>query len=125
MADVTRRRTGELLRKLFEILMASPDGMKAKDALAKLAAAVTMSEYEASEYPNGGGRRFEKNVRFSTVDATHATRPLAPQRQTVSTRMKKRTQFEIALDAAQAAIEEGTASGKGQHLRRDRSATPG
>lgn len=72
MAEVTRRRTGELLRKLFEILMASPDSMKAKDALAKLAAAVTMSEYEASEYANGGGRRFERNVRFSTVDATKA-----------------------------------------------------
>ena len=26
MAEITRRRTGELLRKLFNILMAAPDG---------------------------------------------------------------------------------------------------
>jgi restriction system protein len=72
MAEITRRRTGELLRKLFEILMASPDGMKAKDALATLASMVQLSPYEAGDYPKGGGRRFEKNVRFATVDTTKA-----------------------------------------------------
>jgi restriction system protein len=72
MAEITRRRTGELLRKLFEILMAEPDGMKAKDALAKLASTVQLSPYEAGDYPNGGGRRFDKIVRFATVDTTKA-----------------------------------------------------
>lgn len=72
MAEITRRRTGELLRKLFEILMRSPEEMKAKDALAALAEQVTLSPYEAGEYPNGGGRRFEKVVRFATVDTVKA-----------------------------------------------------
>ena len=33
MAEITRRRTGEFLRKLFNILMAAPEGMRASDAL--------------------------------------------------------------------------------------------
>ena len=33
MPEVTRRRTGELLRKLFEILKAAPEGLQAKEAL--------------------------------------------------------------------------------------------
>jgi restriction system protein len=36
MPEVTRRRTGELLRKLFEILMALPEGMQGHDALEEL-----------------------------------------------------------------------------------------
>lgn len=72
MADVTRRRTGELLKTLFELLMAAPNGLKAKDALAALASKVRLSEYEAGEYPNGGGRRFDKIVRFATIDTVKA-----------------------------------------------------
>lgn len=71
MATVTRERTGELLRKLFEILLVEPEGLQAKDALAKLAASVEMTEHEAGVYEQGG-RRFEKIVRFSTVDAVKA-----------------------------------------------------
>ncbi len=72
MAEITRRRTGELLRTLFEILMTASDGMKAKEALATLAGKVQISPYEAGEYPSGGGRRFDKIVRFATVDTTKA-----------------------------------------------------
>src|SRR6266540_1353459 len=71
MAEVTRRRTGEFLRKLFELLMASPDGLPAKEALAALGARVKMTEYEAGEYESGS-RRFEKIVRFATVDTVKA-----------------------------------------------------
>ncbi len=71
MAEVTRRRTGELLRKLFELLIASPDGMPAKEVLAALGSRVKMTEYEAGEYESGS-RRFEKIVRFSTVDTVKA-----------------------------------------------------
>jgi restriction system protein len=72
MAEITRPRTGELLRKLFEILMAAPNGLKAKDALAALTSKVQLTPYEAGDYPNGGGRRFDKIVRFATVDTTKA-----------------------------------------------------
>ena len=71
MADVTRERVGTLLRKLFEILMKHPEGLQAKDALAALAASVELSDYEAGEYASGG-RRFEKIVRFATVDCVKA-----------------------------------------------------
>lgn len=71
MADITRQRTGELLRKLFEILRAATEGMPANEALAALEASVALSPYEAGEYPSGG-RRFEKIVRFATVDCVKA-----------------------------------------------------
>lgn len=71
MADVTKARTGQLMRKLFEILLAKPDGMRAAEALAALEQQVRLTPYEAGEY-SSGGRRFEKIVRFATVDTVKA-----------------------------------------------------
>lgn len=71
MADVTRRRTGELLRTLFEILIPLPEGLQARDALAALAAKVELTEYEKGDYA-AGGRRFERIVRFATIDCVKA-----------------------------------------------------
>ncbi|MBI2891594.1 MAG: restriction endonuclease [Nitrospirae bacterium] len=71
MAEITRRRLGELLRDLFEILLRTPDGMQARDALAALAPEVKLTAYEAGDYESGG-RRFEKIVRFATVDTVKA-----------------------------------------------------
>jgi restriction system protein len=56
---------------LFEILLAKPEGIRASEALAVLAKAVHLTEYEAGEYESGG-RRFEKIVRFATVDCVKA-----------------------------------------------------
>lgn len=71
MANITTRRTGELLRALFQILKDEPDGLRAADALKALEQQVTLTDYEAGEYPTGG-RRFEKIVRFSTVGPVKA-----------------------------------------------------
>lgn len=71
MGDANRRRLGELTRKLLEILGERPDGLRAKDALAQLASVVPMTEWESGTYANGA-RRFEKNVRFATVDLIKA-----------------------------------------------------
>jgi restriction system protein len=71
MAETTRRRSGELLRKLFDILKQSPEGMSAGAALERLAASIQLTEYEAGNY-GSGGRRFEKIVRFATVDCVKA-----------------------------------------------------
>ncbi|WP_321886546.1 restriction endonuclease [Paraburkholderia bannensis] len=71
MAEVTRRRTGELLRELFAILLAHPDGLPSREALDRLEANVTLTDYEKGKY-DSGGRRFEKIVRFATVDCTKA-----------------------------------------------------
>ena len=71
MAEVTRRRTGEHLRALFDILLAYPDGLAARDALSALADRMQLTPYEAGTY-DSGGRRFEKIVRFATVDCVKA-----------------------------------------------------
>jgi restriction system protein len=71
MANITRRRTGELLRKVLEILLRHPDGLRAKEALTTLEGEIPPTEFEGSEYASGG-RRFEKIVRFATVDAVKA-----------------------------------------------------
>ena len=54
MPEITRRRTGEMLRKLFEILMPMSDGMQARDALAELEKRLTLTDYENGEYESGG-----------------------------------------------------------------------
>lgn len=67
MAETSRQRTGELLKKLFEILKSHPEGMPAGKALEALADSVTLTPYEAGNYESTGLRRFEKIVRFATV----------------------------------------------------------
>lgn len=71
MPEVTRKRTGELLRVLFEILKSNPEGLQAKDALKQLEIRVGLTDHERGYYPNGA-RRFEKIVRFGTVDCVKA-----------------------------------------------------
>ena len=71
MADVTKARTGELIRELFGILIAHAEPMRASDALKALEKAVTLTPYEAGDY-EFGGRRFERIVRFGTVSAVKA-----------------------------------------------------
>lgn len=72
MAEITRRRTGELLRKLFDVLKEAPEGLQARDALKTLESRVTLSPYESGNYESTGERRFEKIVRFATVDCVKA-----------------------------------------------------
>jgi restriction system protein len=71
MAEVTRRRTGEHLKKLFEILIPCPEGLQARDALAKLREQVKLTVYEEGTYA-AGTPRFDKIVRFATVDCVKA-----------------------------------------------------
>jgi restriction system protein len=68
MAEITRKRIGELQRGVFKILLNYPDGLPAKELLEKLESVVPPTEFEKSEYPNRPGvRRFEKIVRFATI----------------------------------------------------------
>ena len=68
MPEITRQRQGEMVRKTFEILLAHPEGLPAKQVLATAADQLTLSPFEASDYPNlPGVRRFEKILRFSTI----------------------------------------------------------
>ena len=71
MAEITKARTGQFMRRLFELLQQRPEGMQANEALHRLEGEFKLSEYEAGEYASGG-RRFEKIVRFATVDTVKA-----------------------------------------------------
>lgn len=71
MAEITRRRTGEMPRELFNILMPAPDGLRASEALQTLSERVTLTPYEADNYASGA-RRFDKIVRLATVDCVKA-----------------------------------------------------
>jgi len=67
MPEITIPRTGAHVRKLFEILLAHPEGLQAGEALKELAASVELTPFEAGLYESTGTPRFEKIVRFASV----------------------------------------------------------
>ncbi|NLY75368.1 MAG: Mrr restriction system protein [Firmicutes bacterium] len=71
MANVTHKRTGELLRVLFEILIKKPDGLPAREAIEQVKSKIQLTEYEKG-YFESGRQRFEQIIRFATVDCTKA-----------------------------------------------------
>lgn len=75
MAKITRERTGTLLRKLFEYLIANPDGVQARQAIDWVASQLELTEHERGTYGGDSGpevRRFDKILRFATIDAVKA-----------------------------------------------------
>ncbi len=73
MAEVTRRRTGELVRGVFKILIANPEGLPVKVLLGQLERIVPPTEFENTPYPNHPNvRRYERIVRFSTIGPVKA-----------------------------------------------------
>lgn len=71
MANVTHKRTGEMLRVLFEILIKKPDGLPAREAIEQVKSKIQLTEYEKG-YFDSGKQRFEQIIRFATVDCTKA-----------------------------------------------------
>ena len=68
MAEITPRRNGELLRTVFEILMIEPEGLQAKEVLARLEDKVKFSNFERGSYPSSPGTpRWHKILRFGTI----------------------------------------------------------
>lgn len=73
MAEITVRRTGELLRGVFRILKENTSPLQAAEVLSRLEDVVPPTEFEQSEYPNRPGvRRYERIVRFSTIQCVKA-----------------------------------------------------
>lgn len=68
---ITRERTGFMLQELFKVLLNNSDGIQARDAIDKLVNTIELTEHEKGDYESGG-RRFDKILRFSTVDAVKA-----------------------------------------------------
>jgi restriction system protein len=68
MADITAKRTGELQRGVFKILLDRLDGLPAKEVIQQMEQVVPPTDFEKKDYPNNPGvQRFGKMVRFSTI----------------------------------------------------------
>jgi restriction system protein len=72
MGGLDRRRRGELLYGVFDVLAEHPDGIQAKDALASVEQNLGLTDFERATYPGTDIRRFEKTVRFQTINAVKA-----------------------------------------------------
>ncbi|MCW3836100.1 Mrr restriction system protein [Sphingomonas canadensis] len=59
------------MRRLFEILLAEPEGVGAAAALEAVRASMSLTKFESDHYPSGG-QRFEKILRFATIDCVKA-----------------------------------------------------
>ncbi len=68
MAETSVRRQGEIVRKVFEVLLPHSDGLDARAVLANVERDLDLTSFEKSDYPNRPGvRRFERIARFSTI----------------------------------------------------------
>lgn len=73
MAEITKRRAGELARGVFAVLKGYPEGLAPSDVLSRLEKAVPPTDFERADYPKHPGvRRYEKTVRFCTINAVKA-----------------------------------------------------
>jgi restriction system protein len=73
MAEITTRRQGEMVQTLFRILEAEPEGLQAKDAIARVEGEMELSEFEKATFPNNPSSvRFPKILRFSTINSVKA-----------------------------------------------------
>ncbi len=68
---ITRDRTGLILRTLFKVLIDYPEGIQAKDAIDQVVSRISLTDHEKGEYESGS-RRFDKILRFATIDAVKA-----------------------------------------------------
>lgn len=73
MAEITKRRSGELLCGVLEILKKNPDGLQAQKVLSQLETQVPPTEFENGCYASRPDvRRYEKIVRFATIGPVKA-----------------------------------------------------
>lgn len=73
MADITRRRTGEFLRIIFDLLWDKTEGLPAKEILDSIPNSIQLTEYEKGYYPSTpNSPRYEKIIRFATIDLVKA-----------------------------------------------------
>lgn len=73
MADITAKRQGEMIQTLFRILEKEPEGLQAKEAIARTQAEMVLTEYEKGTFEkNPETPRFPRIVRFSTINSVKA-----------------------------------------------------
>ncbi|MFQ5719477.1 MAG: restriction endonuclease [Acidobacteriota bacterium] len=72
MPETTIKRTGELVRGVFRILLDEPEGLQVKKILERLEVEVPPTEFERGLYPSTNRRRYDNIVRFSTIVSVKA-----------------------------------------------------
>lgn len=73
MAEITARRQGEIIQTVFRVLDEEPEGLRAKDAIARVEEAMTLTDFEKATFPNNPDVvRFPKILRFSTINSVKA-----------------------------------------------------
>ncbi len=72
MSNISIERVGVHVRNLFKVLLENPDeSVRARDAIARTAANIELTDFEGGEYESGG-RRFDKILHFATIDLVKA-----------------------------------------------------
>lgn len=72
MPEITSKRRGEHLRKVFAVLLANENGLPAKEVLDRVEKSLTLTDFEKSTFPKTKLRRFEKLIRFGTIASVKA-----------------------------------------------------
>jgi restriction system protein len=73
MAEITRKRQGELVRGVFEVLRDQPDGLPASEVMKSVEERVPPTPFEQSTYPSQPNvRRYGKIIRFATIASVKA-----------------------------------------------------
>jgi restriction system protein len=73
LAEITHKRKGEIVRKVFEILSSSDNGIKAGELMKMLRDQLQLTDYEKGFYPSSPTYpRIDKITRFSTIPAVKA-----------------------------------------------------
>ena len=66
MANITAKRTGELLKGLFAVLDQAPEGLQAGEAMKYLSKSIALTQWEQERYPSGVPH-FDKVIRFASM----------------------------------------------------------
>jgi restriction system protein len=73
MAEITLKRSGELVRGVFNLLMEHSDGALAREILQELETRVPPTPFESTSYSSSPEtRRYERIVRFQSIPAVKA-----------------------------------------------------
>ena len=73
MAEITRKRLGELARGIFKALLDEPEGLSTKEIFPRLEKDVPPTAFEQETYPKRPDvRRYEVTARFSTITLVKA-----------------------------------------------------
>ncbi|MDQ1747322.1 MAG: 5-methylcytosine-specific restriction enzyme [Frankiaceae bacterium] len=73
MAEITRRRIGELQRAVFQVLMDEPGGLAVKEVTERAEELCPATAFENEDYPSQPGqRRYPKMLRFATITSVKA-----------------------------------------------------